>query len=201
MELLLYTIIVFFATAIGATSGVGGGAIIKPLFDLIGIDNATVIGTYSTIAVFTMCLTSIYKHVKTGVSFDKKILYGLSIGSIVGGIIGDMIFTSLTQTIPNHSVIFIQSILLFFVLLAVLFYTLFSEQFPKYQLRHLPVILIVGGVVGALSVFLGIGGGHYPRWYAIFFHKGICSLFYRNDFLCSNSQSHETSSICTRGEY
>ncbi|HFI0445714.1 TPA: sulfite exporter TauE/SafE family protein [Streptococcus suis] len=159
MELLLYTIIVFFATAIGATSGVGGGAIIKPLFDLIGIDNATVIGTYSTIAVFTMCLTSIYKHVKTGVSFDKKILYGLSIGSIVGGIIGDMIFTSLTQTIPNHSVIFIQSILLFFVLLAVLFYTLFSEQFPKYQLRHLPVILIVGGVVGALSVFLGIGGG------------------------------------------
>ena len=53
MEILLYPIIVFLETALGTTSGVGGGAIIKPVFDLIGIDNVTVIGIYSTIAVFS----------------------------------------------------------------------------------------------------------------------------------------------------
>ena len=37
MEILLYPIIVFLATALGATSGAGGGAIIKPVFDGIGL--------------------------------------------------------------------------------------------------------------------------------------------------------------------
>ncbi|MGT2910838.1 sulfite exporter TauE/SafE family protein [Streptococcus cameli] len=159
MEILLYTLIVLFATAIGATSGAGGGAIIKPLFDLIGIDNATVIGMYATIAVFAMCLSSIYKHAKNGVTFDKKILYGLSIGSVIGGILGDMVFKRLTQAVPNHTVTLVQSILLFIVLLSVLLFTQFRDRFPKYQLQHLPTIVVVGMLVGALSVFLGIGGG------------------------------------------
>ncbi|MGT2665995.1 sulfite exporter TauE/SafE family protein [Streptococcus rifensis] len=159
MEILLYTLIVLFATAIGATSGAGGGAIIKPLFDLIGIDNATVIGMYATIAVFAMCLSSIYKHAKNGVTFDKKILYGLSIGSVIGGILGDMVFKRLTQAVPNHTVTLVQSILLFIVLLSVLLFTQFRDRFRKYQLKYLPTIVVVGMLVGALSVFLGIGGG------------------------------------------
>lgn len=54
MEVMIYPIVVFLATSLGATTGAGGGAIIKPVFDLIGIDNVTVISYYSTIAVFTM---------------------------------------------------------------------------------------------------------------------------------------------------
>ncbi|MDQ0221683.1 sulfite exporter TauE/SafE family protein [Streptococcus moroccensis] len=159
MDILLYTLIVLFAIAIGATSGAGGRAIIKPLFDLIGIDNATVIGMYATIAVFAMCLSSIIKHAKNGVTFDKKILFGLSIGSVVGGILGEMVFKRLTQAVPNHTVTLVQSILLFIVLLSVLLFTQFRYRFPKYHLKHLPTIIVVGMLVGALSVFLGIGGG------------------------------------------
>lgn len=79
MEILLYPIILFLATALGATSGAGGGAIIKPVFDLIGIDNVTVIGIYSTFAVFSMCLSSIYKHSRSGLVqlYDKKLLKSL----------------------------------------------------------------------------------------------------------------------------
>ena len=58
----LYTIIVLCATTIGVITGLGGGVIIKPLFDLLGADTATVIGFYSSVAVFTMCLVSIYKQ-------------------------------------------------------------------------------------------------------------------------------------------
>ncbi|AXQ77753.1 sulfite exporter TauE/SafE family protein [Streptococcus chenjunshii] len=159
MEIILYTLIVLFATAIGATSGAGGGAIIKPLFDLIGIDNATVIGIYATIAVFAMCLSSIYRHAKNGVTFDKKVLFGLSIGSVIGGILGEMVFKRLTQAVSNHTVTLVQSIMLFIVLLSVLVFTQFRERLPKYRLMHFPTIVVVGMLIGALSVFLGIGGG------------------------------------------
>ena len=119
-------------------NGAGGdfwgrwGAIIKPVFDLIGIDNVTVIGIYSTIAVFSMCLSSICKHSRSGVVFDKKILYGLSLGSMLGGLLGDSIFKQLTQEIPNHSVTLIQSILLCIVLLAVLLFTRFCHSLPPF---------------------------------------------------------------------
>ncbi|EGP4932590.1 sulfite exporter TauE/SafE family protein [Enterococcus faecium] len=159
MEIVLYTIIVFFATVLGATSGAGGGAIIKPVFDMISIDDATVIGIYSTIAVFSMCISSIYKHSKSGMTFKKNIFWGLSISSIVGGIIGDLIFKKVTQVISNHTVTLIQSVFLFTVLLVVLIFIKYGEHFPKYKLRKLSTIFLSGLLVGTLSVFLGIGGG------------------------------------------
>ncbi|MGT2925043.1 sulfite exporter TauE/SafE family protein [Streptococcus caviae] len=159
MEIILYTLVVFIATALGATSGAGGGAIIKPVFDLIGIDNVTVIGMYSTIAVFAMCLSSIYKHSKSGVKFEKNILYGLSLGSLLGGLLGELVFKNVTQEISNARVTLVQSVLLFFVLLSVFIFTRCNERFPKYKLTNLLVIFLVGMLVGALSVFLGIGGG------------------------------------------
>ena len=159
MTIILYMLVVFFATALGAPSGAGGGDIIKPVFDMIGIDNATVIGNYSTIAVFSMCLYSIYKHSKSGMTFKKNILFGLSIGSLVGGLVGDAIFKQLTQIIPNHTVTFVQSIFLFMVLLLVLIFTRFENCFTRFHLTQLPIIFLAGLFVGAFSVFLGIGGG------------------------------------------
>ena len=72
MEIILYTLIVLFATALGAVTGAGGGAIIKPVFDLVGMDTAGTISVYSTIAVFSMCLSSIYKHSKSELFYRKK---------------------------------------------------------------------------------------------------------------------------------
>lgn len=159
MEILLYTLVVFLATALGATSGAGGGSIIKPVFDGIGVDNATVIGLYSTVAVFSMCLSSIYKHRRIGLAFNRKILYGLSLGSFLGGYSGDWLFRQVASHIPNHRVIFVQSILLFIVLFLIFLFTRFEEHFPKFSLTRLPFIFLAGLFVGALSAFLGIGGG------------------------------------------
>lgn len=159
MEIILYALVVFIATALGATSGAGGGAIIKPVFDFIGIDNVTVIGMYSTIAVFAMCLSSIHKHSKSGVAFEKKVLYGLSVGSLLGGLVGDFIFKLVTLEISNSKVTLLQSFLLFFVLLSVFLFTRLSDRLPKYRIRNSVTIFFVGTLVGALSVFLGIGGG------------------------------------------
>ncbi|HFI0332540.1 TPA: sulfite exporter TauE/SafE family protein [Streptococcus suis] len=156
---IIYGIIVLLATAIGATTGAGGGAIIKPVFDLIGIDNVTTIAIYSTIAVFSMCLSSLYKHSKSGNGFDKVIMLILAVGSLVGGYLGDKIFRLVTQSISNSRVTFIQSIILFFVLLSVLVFTSNKEKFPKFHFKNKGIIFVFGLIVGALSVFIGIGGG------------------------------------------
>ncbi|MDT2750086.1 sulfite exporter TauE/SafE family protein [Streptococcus parauberis] len=159
MIAIIYGLIVFLATTIGATTGAGGGAIIKPVFDLIGIDTVTIISIYSTVAVFSMCLSSLYKHAKSGKGFDKIIMLLLASGSLMGGYLGDKIFKFFTQTISNEKVTVTQSLLLFIVLVSVLIFTSNKEKFPSYHVRNKLAIFSFGVAVGALSVFIGFGGG------------------------------------------
>ena len=72
MHIIIYSIIVLCATMIGAITGLGGGIIIKPAFDFVGIDTTSMISVYSTVAVFTMCLVSIYKRSKLGFHVQNK---------------------------------------------------------------------------------------------------------------------------------
>ncbi len=79
MHIIIYSIIVLCATMIGAITGLGGGIIIKPAFDFVGIDTTSMISVYSTVAVFTMCLVSIYKRSKQGFHVQKQIALGSGI--------------------------------------------------------------------------------------------------------------------------
>ena len=108
MIAILYGIIVLLATALGATTGAGGGAIIKPVFDLLGIDNVTTISIYSTIAVFSMCLSSLYKHAKSGLGFDKIIMLLLGTGSLLGGYLGDQIFKLVTKSLNSSAALSVK---------------------------------------------------------------------------------------------
>lgn len=157
--LFIYSVVVLCATIIGAATGVGGGAIIKPVLDLVGMDNATMIGIYSSVAVFSMCITSIYKQWRKGVVVDSTRVFSLSVGSIVGGYIGEQIFKSLTQQLSNQTIKLYQSLILGAILLGVILYTLNKEKMPKFQLSHVAAIMAISFFVGAISVFLGIGGG------------------------------------------
>ena len=56
MVVVIYSLVIVIATVLGAIAGLGGGVIIKPLFDLIGAHQASTIGFYSSVAVFTMCI-------------------------------------------------------------------------------------------------------------------------------------------------
>ena len=159
MLIFSYTIIVLIATTIGAITGLGGGVIIKPLFDLIGGSTAATIGFYSSISVFTMCVVSIYKQIRRGFSFDLRVLLSTSFGSIIGGFLGETIFTFTTALFDNTQVKSIQSILLLVTLLFILFYTFNKSKFRHYQLKGIFSFSLVGIFLGTISVFLGIGGG------------------------------------------
>ena len=126
MYVALYSIIVWIATFIGAITGLGGGIIIKPAFDFVGLDQAAMISVYSTIAVFSMCIVSLYKRWDDVKNSQRKIALGLSIGSIVGGLSGEQIFQMALQYWGNRLVSLSQSILLVIILLGIIIYAFFQ---------------------------------------------------------------------------
>lgn len=157
--IILYSIIVLIATISGAIAGLGGGVIIKPLFDLIGYHNASAISFYSSTAVFTMCLVSIFKQMKNNFKFDTKIVLSISAGSLIGGYVGEMIFSSITANTADNIVKIIQAGLLGLTLVIILIYTLNKNNIKSYKIKNILVIFLVGLFLGSISVFLGIGGG------------------------------------------
>lgn len=155
----IYLLVVFFSTCIGAVTGVGGGAIIKPMFDRLGYDSAVVIGAYSSIAVCTMCLSSLVRQLKTRITVNPKVLVGLSFGSVCGGYLGEQLFHQMTSSVPNETVKAWQAGLLVLVLLFTTSYHIKKANLPTYRVQNIGVISLLGLAIGLLSIFLGIGGG------------------------------------------
>lgn len=157
--ILLYTVIILLATIAGAIAGLGGGVIIKPLLDMIGFHDASTIGLYSSVAVFVMCISSVVKQLRKGFALQFKIVLYVSIGSAIGGIIGAAIFQSITPHFDDNIVKVIQASLLLMTLIFILFYTIYKDKVKTYHLTNWMLVILLGIFLGAISVFLGIGGG------------------------------------------
>lgn len=159
MIILLYILIILLATISGAITGLGGGVIIKPLFDAIGYHDAASIGFYSSVAVFTMCIVSIYKQMRNEFNFNRNILWTISFGSVLGGLLGEKIFNLFTSFLDNNIIKIIQSSLLGITLLCILLYTINKRKIKHYKIKNLVAIFFIGVFLGTISIFLGIGGG------------------------------------------
>lgn len=160
MYLLIYSMIVFFATMIGAISGLGGGVIIKPSFDLLALHSGEQIGFYSACCVFSMCFVSIWKQKKLRHMISKSVAVFISAGSIAGGILGNHLFFVIQSAIRDNSKVqFIQSFLLFFIIAFILFHHFHKNHFPSYRITNRAAIFCAGCILGTISTFLGIGGG------------------------------------------
>jgi len=158
MTFILYFIIVLFATCIGASVGLSGGVIIKPLFDLVSVHKADSISFFSSIAIVSMACVSIYKQYKNKAQFNFQITIFLALGSIVGGYTGNYLFSHVFN-IFQEATKGIQNFLLCTVLSILLIYTVNKDKIKTHRLKNTFVIFFVGLLMGNLSVFLGIGGG------------------------------------------
>ena len=159
MIYILYCLVIITATSLGAIAGLGGGVIIKPLLDLIGYHDASSIGIYSSLAVFTMCIVSLVKQARGGFAFDKRVVLCVSLGSLAGGLVGEKVFSAATASLDNSMVKAVQAGLLAVTLALILVYTLRQESMPSWKVEAPLAILAAGLFLGAISVFLGIGGG------------------------------------------
>lgn len=155
---LIYFITIIFANAIGALSGMGGGVIIKPVLDYIGAHDLLSISFYSSVAVLTMSIVSTLKQWKNGAKVQWKLAVIVSIGSILGGLLGNTLFEFLVHFFMNDGVV--QSIQIVITILSLGFafiYTKFSIF--VLNLRQNIWYFSIGLFLGFLSTLLGIGGG------------------------------------------
>ena len=159
MEILLF-LIALIASLIGAITGIGGGVIVKPCVDLFNILPAQKISFLSGCMVLSMVIVSLFRNRKSSVKIEYKILTPLAIGAAIGGIIGNIIFKYINSSLGQNSlVLFIQSAILFVLVIFVFFYTIFLDKITTYKITNAFIITIVGLMLGFCSSFLGIGGG------------------------------------------
>lgn len=154
---ILYAIVIFIATFLGACAGLGGGVIIKPVLDFIGAHDLATISFLSASAVFTMSVYSTIKQVRNKVKFDFMMILLISIGAIIGGNLGSTLFNSMLVLIDEGMLKAIQAILLACLLIIVLINM--NGNFKTYHIKNKLMMLVIGLFLGTISSFLGIGGG------------------------------------------
>lgn len=155
---LLYFVVIVFANTIGAISGMGGGVIIKPIFDSIGIHSVAAISFYAAVAVFVMAFVSTYRQIKNGMQIQWKLAGWISLGAVVGGVLGSRSLAQLLIIFPNENwAKMIQIVVTILTLLFAFSYSYFNWR--SFTLHHVGWYVLCGLLLGFLASLLGIGGG------------------------------------------
>lgn len=157
----LFFIICFGASIIGAICGIGGGVIIKPLLDTFGVMDVNTISFLSGCTVLSMTTYSVIKMKTGGVSnIDNKISIPMAAGAALGGLIGKSMYSMIqAMSADPNRIGAIQASCLTVVTIGTLVYTIYKDKIHTYELKNRIMCVIIGAVLGILSAFLGIGGG------------------------------------------
>ena len=93
MEILFF-VISFLASIVGAICGIGGGVVIKPVLDMLQMAEVSTINFLSGCTVLAMSLYSVVKSLHAG---DSKVEMStgtpLAIGAALGGVAGKQLFS------------------------------------------------------------------------------------------------------------
>ncbi len=158
---MLFFVISFLASVVGAICGIGGGVIIKPTLDIFALAEVSVISFLSGCSVLSMSVYSVGKSLskKEGL-VDVKTGTPLAIGSVVGGMAGNQIFHVLRDMSDNPNKIgAVQAGVLAVITLLTLVYMIFQRKIHTKRVESKAACVLIGAVLGFFSSFLGIGGG------------------------------------------
>ncbi len=157
----IFLLVSFFASAMGGICGIGGGVIIKPVLDTIGVMSVSSISFLSGCTVLSMSTISVIKSLKIDKSVvNLKTATALAIGAAIGGILGKQAFHCIYVIFPKEKTVgAIQAIVLIIITTGTLLYTLYSNKIKTYVISNQTVCVLIGLFLGVLSSFLGIGGG------------------------------------------
>ena len=167
MVYVVFLLFSFSSSLIGAICGIGGGVILKPGLDALGLYDTVTINFLSGCTVLAMTTYSLLHRLckrsdtatekKEGISLSEM---GLSFGAAMGGIAGKSLFHCCAERMEKASFMtLLQSMLLFFMVLLVFLYERYFPIVRKKTAHALYQHLLIGFGLGLLSSFLGIGGG------------------------------------------
>lgn len=153
--------ICFFASVIGAICGIGGGVIIKPVLDAVGVMDVSAISFLSGCTVLSMTTYSVIRSKISGASrIRQKTGFPLAAGAAVGGVTGKYLFQVIRSMSEDADRVgAVQAACLLAVTLGTLAYTLKKDHIRTVSVEKASACVLIGLVLGILSSFLGIGGG------------------------------------------
>lgn len=163
MEYLLIAVVCLLSSIIGALCGIGGGVVIKPVLDSLGLMSVATASFLSGLTVLSMsCYTMTMLFAKHESAIKRKLAVPLCAGAVVGGIIGKIAFNIVSDAMGGGNTIgAIQAACLFVLVGGTLAYTFNKHRIRQLEVDSDAVDLLVGLVLGLLSAFLGIGGGPF----------------------------------------
>ena len=161
MIYLIFLIVCFGASIVGAICGIGGGVIIKPVLDSFGVLDVTAISFLSGCTVLSMTAYSVLRNKISGESHvSMKTGFPLAMGAAVGGLIGKWLFSYVKSLSSDpNKVGAVQALCLLIVTFGTLIYTIYKVKIKTYKVDNAVVCILIGTFLGIMSSFLGIGGG------------------------------------------
>ena len=169
--LIIFFIVSFLASVIGAICGIGGGVIIKPVLDMFSLASVSTISFLSGCTVLSMSCYSVVKNLASGERrVDVKTGTPLAIGAAVGGVAGKQMFSIIKAMFQDQNTVgVVQALCLALLTVGTLLYTINKKKIKTHHITRKSVCLLIGLVLGILSSFLGIGGGPFNLVILFFF--------------------------------
>lgn len=157
LHALIFIVCLLSSTA-GGICGIGGGVIIKPVVDSLGMLSVSALSFLSGLTVLSMSCISVYKQRKRRL-VEMKTGTPLAIGAAIGGLSGKALFDVIKTSVGEAPVGLIQSIALGIITLGTLFYMLYRARIVTHHVKNPILCAVIGLALGVMSSFLGIGGG------------------------------------------
>lgn len=159
MEILVF-LISLFASTLGAICGFGGGVIIKPIMDLTGLLPVSSVSFLSGCTALAMAVSSLIQQKNNHVELRYRTTTSLAIGAAAGGLLGKGLFEYIRTNSQNEAVLGgVQAFGLTLITVGVLFYVCYRHRLNSYHIESKIICLLIGGLLGLVSSFFGIGGG------------------------------------------
>lgn len=158
---MVYFLVSFLASVVGAICGIGGGVVIKPVLDMLNLGSVATINFLSGCTVLSMSCYSVGKAMLSGESrVERRTGTPLALGAAIGGLIGKQVFSVIRTAFENQSYVsIVQAICLGLITIGTLIYTLNKGQIATKHTESRAVCAVIGILLGIMSSFLGIGGG------------------------------------------
>lgn len=160
---LIYFIVSLLASVIGGICGIGGGVIIKPTLDLVGVADVATVSFLSSCTVLSMSAYNVGKSfADRSAVIDTRSGTPLAAGAAMGGIIGNKLFSFLKVSLGNVAVAGVaQALCLLVLTMGTLLYTVRKRFIHTHSIDNMATCAGIGIALGTLSSFLGIGGGPF----------------------------------------
>ena len=158
---ILFFVVAFLSSIVGAICGIGGGVVIKPVLDMLQMGAPATINFLSGCTVLSMSLYSVGKSLRAG---DSKVEMStgtpLAIGAALGGVVGKELFSAVKDFYGGSPMVGgVQAVALGIITLGTLLYTVNKAKIRTHKTSNKVFCGVIGLLLGVMSSFLGIGGG------------------------------------------